>query len=239
MTVSNFRPVFAGSVYRSGELTKYDPQTDTEVGRAGIRTVVDLRTDSERAVADAPLAGATTIIADVLADHPSAGTAQLPKLLAEPEKFREMFAKSDPVGQIHQVYRELVLSESARRGYAALMRAVADPARRPVLFHCTAGKDRTGWAAAALQLLHGVAEDEILAGYLASNEPVLQAFAPVLDRFAAKGGDPELLLPVLTVRASYLQAALEAMNENYGDIDGYLIKGLRLNQSTVDALRAV
>lgn len=237
MAVSNFRPVFGGSVYRSGELTKYDPDTDTEVSRAGIKTVVDLRTDSERAAADVPLPGAVTIIADVLADHPSASTAQLPQLLAEPEKFREVFTQMDAVGQIRQIYRELVLGDSARRGYQTLMLAIADPAQRPVLFHCTAGKDRTGWAAAALQLLHGVSEEDIFAGYLESNGPVLQAFAPVLERFAAKGGDPELLLPILSVRADYLQAALDAMREEYQDIDGYLLKGLRLDQSTVDALR--
>jgi protein-tyrosine phosphatase len=61
---------------------------------------------------------------------------------------------------------------------------------------------------------------------------------PVLDQFAAAGGDPELLMPVLGVRKEYLDAAMAEMTARYGDIDGYFTAGLGLDASAIAALRS-
>ena len=106
------------------------------------------------------------------------------------------------------------------------MRTVLDPTRTPVLFHCTAGKDRTGWAATILLLAAGVDEAGALDEFLAVNPAVRETFAPLLQQLAAAGGDPELLRPMLEVRAEYLQAALDTMRERFGSFDGYLRDGL-------------
>ena len=106
------------------------------------------------------------------------------------------------------VYRRLVVGDAARTAYAAFVRTVIDPERRPVLFHCTAGKDRTGWAATILLLAAGVDEAGAMEEFLAVNPAVRVTFAPLLEQLAAVGGDPELLRPLLEVRAEYLQAAL-------------------------------
>ena len=81
-------------------------------------------------------------------------------------------------------------------------RAIHQPGRPRIsaaALHCTTGKDRTGWAAAALLMLLGVSYDDVLTDYLLTNQQLLPSMQPLLDRFAAEGGDPELLLPVFGV----------------------------------------
>ena len=62
--------------------------------------------------------------------------------------------------------------------------------------------------------------------YLGSNEYVIPAFQPVLDRVAAQGGDPYVLLPLLRVDESYLNAAWDEMRQRFGTVEAYLEEGL-------------
>ncbi len=96
-------------------------------------------------------------------------------------------------------------SDSDRAAYATLFSRLAEM-DGPALFHCTAGKDRTGWAAAALLELLDVDREVILEDYLRSSEPVLASFRVVFERFAAAGGDPDVLIPVFAVLPDYLGA---------------------------------
>ena len=105
------------------------------------------------------------------------------------------------------------------------------------MVHCTAGKDRTGWGVALLQLASGVGMDDVLADYLASNEPMRRAYGPMLDAFAAEGGDAQSLAHMMIVEPDYLDAALTLMRARFGDLDGYLERGLGLDADDVDRLR--
>ena len=89
-------------------------------------------------------------------------------------------------------YRELVTLPAPARPTAACS-ATWPTEHRPALFHCTTGKDRTGWAAAALLLLLGVPDELVMREYLLTNEELLPAEKPLLDHFRALGGDPDLL----------------------------------------------
>jgi protein-tyrosine phosphatase len=115
---------------------------------------------------------------------------------------------------------------------------LADAGRGGVLFHCTTGKDRTGWAAASLMLLLGVDEDAVTEDYLRTNADLLPAMQPVLDRFAGQGGDPDVLLPVLGVREEYLRTALDEVGVRFGGIRGYATDGLGLTEQDLDRLAA-
>jgi protein-tyrosine phosphatase len=134
-------------------------------------------------------------------------------------------------------YRNLVLLDSARAAYAELFGRLAE-LDRPALFHCTAGKDRTGWAAAALLALLGVDDDTITADYLLSSEPVLASFQPLMDRFAEAGGDPTALRPAFAVTEDYLQAARDAVAEEFGTVEGWFRDGLGLPDEVPQQLRA-
>jgi protein-tyrosine phosphatase len=125
----------------------------------------------------------------------------------------------------------------ARAGYWLLFTGLARSARRPALVHCTTGKDRTGWAAAALLMLLGVPDELVMREYLLTNEELVPALGPVLDRFRAGGGDPALLMPVLGVDRRYLGAALDEMAARFGTIEGYFADGLGIGADGQAALR--
>src|SRR5262249_45245837 len=123
---------------------------------------------------------------------------------------------------------------AAYRGFLAILAA---PDRRPVLFHCTTGKDRTGWAAAVTLTLLGASRDDVVRDYMLTNAQLLPALQPLVDRFAAAGGDPTLLQPALGVRAAYLAAAFDEAQRRFGSMDGYLSAGLGVDDAMRQRLR--
>lgn len=234
--------VRSGMLLRSGQLSGFDPTADPQIVDLGIRTVVDLRTADERAAEPDRLPhSAELVVADVLAPVPGAdpgiAPARLHALLADPRR-----ADAELGGGAERVfaatYRRMVLSDPARRAYRALVTRAADPAHRPLLFHCTAGKDRTGWGAAVLHMLLGLSPDTVRAEFLAVNPAVRAAFRPYRDDFVEAGGDPVVADAIIAVHDAYLDAALEAMHDAWGDVEAYVTKGLSVPPDTVDLLRA-
>ncbi|ROS23654.1 tyrosine-protein phosphatase [Cellulomonas sp. PhB150] len=226
--------VATGVAYRSAELADEAVVDDPDLAALAVRTVVDLRTGAERAARpDRVPAGAQLVELDVLADLSTGAAAQVATLF---EEHGGRIEGLDVAGQMQSTYRSFVTSAAARAAYAQLVRLVIDPDRLPVLFHCTAGKDRTGWAATILLLAAGVTREEADEEYLAVNPAVRAAYAPLLEQFAASGGDPDALAPFLEVRAEYLQAAFDQVDESYGSFDAYLRDGLGLTDGEVEAL---
>jgi protein-tyrosine phosphatase len=83
-----------------------------------------------------------------------------------------------------------------------------------------------------------VSDEDVLADYLLTNDSLVPALQPMVDKFAAIGGDPALLAPVVGVQASYLDAARTEMESQFGDIETYFSNGLGLSSRTIDALRS-
>ncbi len=235
---SDGRVVARGVAYRSAELSNPATADDPDLARLGIRTVVDLRTHAEReANPDVVPAGAEFVTLDVLADLPGRNAAEIPAMIADPARLAQALGGADIGAAMTHTYGAIVTTPSARRAYAQFARLIGDPDCTPLLFHCTAGKDRTGWAATILLLAAGVDEGGALEEYLSVNPAVRAMFAPVLGKLADAGIDPELLAPAFEVRAEFLQAALTAMHASYGDFEGYLTDGLGLAPDERAALR--
>ncbi|MBP2583083.1 protein-tyrosine phosphatase [Streptomyces sp. PvR006] len=230
--------VVRGQVFRSAEFSKLQDDDATSFAALGIRSVYDLRTEDERAAqANVVPDGVEYVVVDVLADHAGAGPAQLLQILRDPRGAEEMLGGGKAVAIFEASYREFLTLPSAMAGFRRFFTALARQEHRPALFHCTTGKDRTGWAAASLLMLLGVDDDDVLADYLLTNEELLPSLQPTIDGFASIGGDPDLLQPVLGVREEYLAAARDEMTTRYGSADGYFSDGLRLDTATIDLLR--
>ena len=106
-----------------------------------------------------------------------------------------------------------------------------------VLFHCSAGKDRAGWAASSLLLALGVPEEAVIEHYLLSNEH----FEPQKQHAWDGERDEELaqlLAPLVGVHADYAEASLAAVRREWGDFDAYLRDGLGITDAQRDQLRA-
>ena len=107
----------------------------------------------------------------------------------------------------------------------------------PSLYHCTTGKDRTGWASAALLTLLGVPEDKAYEDFLRSSEYILPAYKTYIDRFVAAGGDPSIPQDILGVKADYLRASFEQVKTQYGIIEKYFEMGLGIDREGQQKLR--
>ncbi len=233
------RRVRRGLLYRSTDLGQLDGADATAFARLGIRTVYDLRTHGERSHAPDRLPPDTAlVVVDVLEGSPGMTPADFGRLFDDPQAAAAALGNGRAATFFVDAYREFVRLASARVAYGRLFRDVAGGGQLPALFHCTTGKDRTGWAAAALLLLLGVPAERVMDDYLLSNRFILASFQPVVDAFVARGGDPDLLLPLVSVRPAYLESALDEVARVHGTIERYFAEGLGLDAATQEVLRA-
>ena len=137
-----------------------------------------------------------------------------------------------------ELYRWFVTSPTAREAFASALRVIASSDELPLLFHCTAGKDRTGWLSALVLSALGVDRSVITEDYLWTNELNAPGRAYVLARLTDRIEDPTLLLPLLEARLEYLDEAFAEVDRGYGGMDSYLRDGLGLDGATIEALRA-
>ena len=233
--------VRSGRLYRSADFRGLDADDTDAYTLLGVRTVYDFRSAGEReAVPDPRFPGVADVGLDILGDSLTAVPANLAAFFSDPEsvaKAAEHLAGGAAAAAITGTYRDLVTLDSARSGYARFFHGLADQEDGASLFHCTAGKDRTGWAAAAFLTLMGVPRDDVYADYLLTNERLIPALAPVFDGFAAAGGDPALLNPVLGVDEAYLAAAFDEVDRVHGSIGGYFTDGLGFGPDRQAVLR--
>ena len=111
------------------------------------------------------------------------------------------------------------MSSTTRRDIRALFAHLLED-RAPLVIHCTAGKDRTGFACALILHTLGVADDVIAEDYLLTNQ--------FYRRDPSVSSDlPDEVRQVLgTVQAAFLAAAFETIKAGYGSLDNYLRDGL-------------
>jgi protein-tyrosine phosphatase len=131
---------------------------------------------------------------------------------------------------MEDLYRRLVTDESGR--FAEFFGHLLDE-DTPLVFHCTAGKDRTGVAAALLLLALGVPQAVVEQDYLLTNAIYRRPHTPdsVLP--------PEAQAVLWGVRPSFLQVALQAMDEHRGGREGFLSQRMGLTVAARDRLRAL
>jgi protein-tyrosine phosphatase len=136
-------------------------------------------------------------------------------------------------------YRGFVTNPVQRSGFGAVLLTLANDST-PDLYHCSAGKDRTGWTSALLQSIAGVPQEIIMRDYLATDRytaaSIRAAKAALLA--ADPGLNPGTLDAVLGVQPSYLQTAFDQVIASYGSMAGYLTRGLGLTQADIYVLRA-
>jgi len=214
----------SGVFYRSNALTPTASDLAT-LNSLGIKAVYDLRTPSEiAATPDTMLSGATWQNIDIIGSTTSG--ANITNI-----SFK---SAADAIAMMEQTNRAFVSDAGMRGQFGVLFNELAsvDAAQ---LFHCTAGKDRTGWTAAVLQSIAGVDNATIMANYLATNDYTAARVAATLK--ALPPSMAAIYEPLLGVQASYLQAGLDEVTAQYGNMDNYLKHGLGLSQETIYVLR--
>lgn len=224
-----------GMLYRADALARVDDGDFAALSGLGLRQVLDLRTAHERtAEPDRVPDGAEYAVLDVQGNHSTGG--DLERLLTDPRAAAEALGGGGAAAFMLEVNRVLVTEPDANAAYSELVRRAATGPTAAV-FHCTAGKDRTGWGAALLLTLLGVDRETVFEDYLASN-PRMDRLRRAMRRQAERNGvDGDLLEPIIQVREEYLAEAFAEVERAYGTFDAYVSKGLKLAPDLVSTLR--
>jgi protein-tyrosine phosphatase len=155
-----------------------------------------------------------------------------PELLA---MLRDDHASGGTAAAMAQLYRWFVAGSSAAFGEAVRLIAAGS---LPLLFHCTAGKDRTGWLAAVVLTALGVPREVVIEDYLRTNVLNAETVRYLLSALAERISDTSVLVPMFEARAAYIEAAFDEVDLRYGGMEPYLREGLQLDDDILGALRA-
>ena len=212
-----------GAVYRSAALSLSAPDLATVDG-LGITADYDLRTPAEiAATPDDALPGATYTNINILGDSSASISG--------------VTTAAQATAAMQEGEREFVTGTVEKQGFAELLTGIAN-ADGPVLYHCSAGKDRTGWASAVLLTLLGVPEQTVMQDYLLSNTYYFDSPAVQAMLKAMPAAEAAVYTPFMEVQASYLQAGFAQVKASYGSMYDYAVKGLGLSPQTIAKLRA-
>ncbi|GAA4920731.1 protein-tyrosine phosphatase [Stackebrandtia albiflava] len=231
------RTVKSGLVYRSSSLSGLTPADVTRVAELELRTVIDFRT-SDEVRTDGPdrlPEGVEPVALPV-----GGGSIQQFYALAvsgDPGRLTRVLGDGGGARLMCDVNRGFVDNDAERAQFGKAVGLAAGPDGLPVLYHCTAGKDRTGWMTAILLTLLGVPRDSVIADYLASNEFYRPRASDHLAMLIRAGVPVDLFIPVLEQRPEYLTAAFDTVDRRYGSFDGFVTDGLGLTPEAVDGLR--
>ena len=211
-----------GRLFRSDQLAGLTAEELSAVVPGGLLRVLDFRGIEERALAPCTLRNATV---HSLPIEPTI-VQKLTDLIAAGHKL----SSADVVALMQETYRGFVRHNTGR--FAQLFSHLQE-SNEPTVFHCTAGKDRTGFAAALVLCSLGVSPEDVMRDYLLTNERL----QPRTE--SRHGLAPEVVSVLWEVRPEFLNAAFEAVDEDYGGLEGYFREGLGLREAQRERLKAL
>lgn len=125
-------------------------------------------------------------------------------------------------------YERIIVNYTSE--YRRFLYEVAHTENIPLVFQCSAGKDRTGLATIFLLTALGVGMDDILRDYFLTNVCAQAHAREIIGILNDKGHKGELMRPMLEVRQSYLDAAFAVINKHYGNLESFVFGELAANQ---------
>jgi len=239
-STSNGTHIKKGLLYRSGDLSK---ATDTDLeylSSLDIKTICDLRSESERKNEPdrVPTARPFTffnIPMRPIIDYHARSLRRLVSLMFGEERHLDYIAES------RQAYREYAINYLPQ--LKALFQRISEPENLPLLIHCSAGKDRTGVVSSLIQLVLGVPLETVMEDYLKTNEYMNVYKKDVYRRLSRLGifGIPwkKMYGPLFAARSDFLNAAIAQVKEEFGAVDEWFRRGLGLSEREHLALLTV
>ncbi|MFM0153453.1 tyrosine-protein phosphatase [Paraburkholderia sediminicola] len=221
LTTPDGQQIQPGRLYRSGNPAFATPADIEKLKAMHLDVVLDFRAASEKKPAEQAFASQFPWQADpVLAGNLS------------PEAIIPMLKRSTPA-QMHQfmvsLYRQFPSDYQPQFG-RFLKLAEED---KTILYHCTAGKDRTGFATVLLLSALGVDRATVIANYLESNRYNATGNAQATAQLQKIGIAPDVLAPLLAVDPDYIGAAMEVIDQQYGGMQHYLVDVLHVNTAKI------
>ena len=211
------RTIKKGLLFRCGDLADLTSNDISTLEKLRIHTIVDFR--SPREIELKPNKKISNVQQVV----------NLPTMAGDVDHIMENFEDMDLSDFLVESNQSFVRNPAYVENYKKFFALAQDAQQAPLLFHCTAGKDRTGFATAMLLYALGVDEESIFDDYLYSNTGLKDKNAKIIKVH------PEYEA-VLGVRKEYLQAAFDAIKEDYGSVDNFLKKALNADVAKLKSI---
>ncbi len=217
------RMIKSGLLFRSGDLFSLSDEDIATLESINLSMIIDLRAEREIIRRpDQPVSSVKEIVH--LEIHDTARD--------EAEKF---FASQDETGLEAVLigdYRRMV--KDHQEDFKRFLNILTHTLNLPLVYHCAAGKDRTGLATVFLLHALGADPDAIWKDYMETNTKTAAFVEKIIKKVNESGQNGSILRPLLEVRREYLQSALVEIDLNYGGLDHYVRNILEAN---VDRLR--
>ncbi|SNC62768.1 protein-tyrosine phosphatase [Marinobacter sp. es.048] len=235
-TTSDGRRVRKGLLYRSEGLSSLTTDDLLILNQLDISLICDLRSSHERHELPTRWCSTSTetLNMDVSVDLRAGNNDMLRSIREDPSESGARAAMLMSYRRFPTVFSEAL---------AILFERILTDTQARLLFHCTAGKDRTGFVSAMLLAALDVEIPDIFEDYLLTNHywtgsrteaPMHSALADILETPASPG----VLRALSIAKTEYLGAAFKSINENYGDVLSYLEAIAGLNAQTREKLKA-
>ncbi|WP_053405823.1 tyrosine-protein phosphatase [Persicobacter sp. CCB-QB2] len=223
------RQVRWGAIYRCGELKNVDKKGWQKLSSLNIATKVDFRSLEEREESQDEFSAKLGATEHSLWISPG-----------NMEEFKAMLKDNtltaeDGIQMLTDVNRHLVKDWAYR--YKEYFQLLKDT-EQPLVFHCTAGKDRTGLCSALTLYALGVDMETILDEYEMSNHYRHGKNEELIKRFAFTGVSQDLMRVMMSVRRDCLAAAFDQMALEYGSVEQFMAEALEVSQEDILSLKA-
>lgn len=229
------RTVRWGLLYRSGHLANLTSRDLKRFASLNIHTLIDFRAqlEKERDPNRLPEGHNIRIVPLPMLDS---GNTVLVKEVSDRVKNND-FDGFEPDDVMLETYRRVPINYAEQ--YKQFVRTVIEAEGQPVLWHCTAGKDRTGFASAVMLRLLGIdletaLQDYMLSGkYVSRNRRMLWTIRLLRGRHVV-----EKIKPLMKVNESWARAAFQTIDETWGNFDAYRRDALGVSDGDIRQLRA-
>jgi protein-tyrosine phosphatase len=231
--------VMRGRLFRGDALSQLTSADTERLDGLGLRTVIDFRTPGE-----VLLSGDDRLPDGIEFAHLPVSGGDLGgvyELIAsgDHERQRRELGDGRAASFMAEINRGFVSDARQREAFGAALRLLCSAGRLPLLYHCTSGKDRSGWMTAIVLTALGVPRELVLRDYLLSNDFHRTGYQKLRFDLLKTGimADLELLRPVLEQSATYLGAAFEEVDRQYGSFGRFLTYGLEASETMLAELR--
>ncbi|MCX6243740.1 MAG: tyrosine-protein phosphatase [Bacteroidetes bacterium] len=213
------RTIRPGLLFRSGDLHSITDDDVTILEQAGIRMIIDFRSERERLKRpNREIPGLKEVRYLPIFDAPRDLAS---KYVAESDSSNLERLLVDEYARIVSLYR---------KEYAEFLWLVANSSEIPLVFQCSAGKDRTGLATIFLLTALGVGYEHILNDYFLTNLHAQAHAHEIIGLLNNNGYNGHLMQPMLEVRQEYLDAALDVISKTSENLENFVTSELKADR---------
>ena len=226
------KTIKANRILRSGELVNLADEDKMKLAEYfKLKSIVDFRSTAE--ISERPddcLVGSGYHHIDIMKDVEHNAS----------KSFFEDNKHAHPDVLMNGVYKMIILNDTANEGYRNFIDILLKQKDGATIFHCFAGKDRTGIGAAIILTILGVNKEDIIEDYLKTNILRKDANDKLLEEKRKQGASEqelEYFNLFMSVKADYLETAFAVAENTYGSFLDYIINGIGVSEKEIKVLQ--